>query len=337
MQHGFIRGKSTTTQILEVYHETLESVSSGNEVDAIYLDFSKAFDKVPHHLLLRKLETFGIRGSLLSWFQSYLTDRQQRVVLHGVCSEWVPVTSGVPQGSILGPLLFLVYCNDIISTLTLFADDSKLYRPHSFPTSSTLLQLDLSNITKWTADNQMKLNATKCKTMHISRERAPTRTQYSINENILEQVSTIKDLGVLISNNLSWSKHIESIVSKANKTLGLIKRICKEVKNINTRRILYCALVRPKLEYASSVWSPYTIKHRLFIENVQRRATKFILNYPDNMSYVDRLQKTNQLPLDFRREISDLILLFKSKHHLINNGYKQIFMDLQPWLSILQL
>jgi hypothetical protein len=153
--------------------------------------------------------------------------------------------------------------------------------------------------------------------MHISRKRAPARTQYSINENILEQVSTFKDLGVLISNNLSWSKHIESIVSKANKTLGLIKRICKEVKNTNTRRILYCALVRPKLECASSVWSPYTIKNRLLIENVQRRATKFILNYPDNMSYVDRLQNTNLLPLDFRRDISDLILLFKSKHHLI--------------------
>jgi hypothetical protein len=114
---------------------------------------------------------------------------------------------------------------------------------------------------------------------------------------------------------------MESIVSKANKILGLIKRICKEVKNTNTRRILYCALVRPKLEYASSVWSPYTIKHHLLIDNVQRRATKFILNYPDNMSYVDRMQKTNLLPLDFRREISDLILLFKSgenNFHFIN-------------------
>ena len=166
--------------------------------------------------------------------------------------------------------------------------------------------------------------------MHISRKRAPTRTQYSINENILEQVSTFKDLGVLISNNLSWSKHIESIVSKANKTLGLIKRICKEVKNTNTRRILYCALVRPKLEYASSVWSPYTIKHRLLIENVQRRATKFILNYPDNMSYVDRLQKTNLLSLEFRREISDLILLFKSKHHLITMDINKYLCTYNP-------
>ena len=323
MQHGFIRGKSTTTQLLEVYHEILESVASGNEVDAIYLDFSKAFDKVPHHLLLKKLDTLGIRGSLLTWFESYLKDRQQRVVIHGVCSDWLPVTSGVPQGSILGPLLFLVYCNDIPtcieenSTLALFADDSKLYRTLSSPTSSASLQHDLSNITHWTTNNQMELNAVKCKAMHISRKRTPTQTKYVINENIVEQVTIIKDLGVLIANNLCWSKHIESIVSSANKTLGLVKRICKEVKSTNMRKTLYCALVRPKLEYASSVWSPYTIKHHLLIENVQRRATKFILNYPENMPYTERLQKAKLLPLEFRREICDLILLFKSKHRLI--------------------
>ena len=116
---------------------------------------------MPHHLLLRKLETLGIRGSLLAWFQSYLTDRKRRAVLQGICSEWLPVSSGVPQGSILSPLLFLVYCNDISSyvkensTLALFADDSKLYQPLLFPTSSTLLQDDLSNIAKWSAANQI--------------------------------------------------------------------------------------------------------------------------------------------------------------------------------------
>ena len=193
MQHGFIRGKSTMTQLLEVYHKILESISSGYEVDAIYLDFSKAFDKVPHHLLLKKLETLGITGSLLSWFESCLTDRQQRAVIHGVCSDWLPVTSGVPQGSILGPLLFLVYCNDIPTcieeypTLALFADASKLYRTLSSPTSSASLQHDLCNIIRWTTNNQMELNTVKCKALHISRKRSPTHTQYVINENIVEQ------------------------------------------------------------------------------------------------------------------------------------------------------
>ena len=143
-------------------------------------------------------------------------------------------------------------------------------------------------------------------------------------------VSIIKDLGVLITNNLSWSKHIESIVSKANKTLGLIKRICRDVKNINTRRILYCTLVRPKLEYASSVWSSYTIEHRMLVENVQRRATKFILNYPENMSYVDPLQKTNLLPLEYRRGISDIPLLFKSKHQLITMDINKYLCTYHP-------
>ena len=185
----------------------------------------------------------------------------------------------MPQGSILGPLLFFVYCNDIpncvdkTSTLALFADNSKLYHPLLFPTSSALLQQDLTKLTKWTAENQMELNATKCKAMHISRKRSPAHAHYSIDESILEQVLYIKYLGVMISSDLSWSKHIESIVSKANRTLGLIKRICKEIKDTDTRRILYCALVRPKPEYASSVWSPYTIKHHLLIENIQRRAT----------------------------------------------------------------
>ena len=129
-------------------------------------------------------------------------------------------------------MLFLVYCNDIPtcieenSTLALFADDSKLYRTLSSPTSSASLQHDLCNITRWTINNQMELNVVKCKAMHISRKRTPTQTQYVINQNIVEQVPIIKDLGVLITNNLCWSKHKESIVSSANKTLGLVKRIC---------------------------------------------------------------------------------------------------------------
>jgi hypothetical protein len=136
-------------------------------------------------------------------------------------------------------------------------------------------------------------------------------------DNQLENVPNILDLGITITNNLSWSKHIEEIVSKANRTLGLVKRLCGDIKDTNTRKLLYCTVVRPKLEYCSSLWSPYTGIHRLLIQNVQRRATRFILNYAKDMSYPLRLQKLRLLPLGFRREISDLTLLFKSRNGLI--------------------
>ena len=236
MQHGFMRGKSTTTQLLEVYHDILEHVASGKEVDAIFLDLSKAFDKVPHNLLVKKLENSGIGGPLLAWFRSYLTDQQQCVVLHGVCSDWLPVTSGVPQGSILGPLLFLIYCNDVQnyiqakSTLTLFADDSKLYRSLDLPNASTSLQHNLDSLQIWSVD--MKIDLTRQNAvMHFSKKKLKTETSYILTGQQLEQVTHISDLGITVSSDLSWFKHIENIAAKANKTLGLIKRISKQGHN----------------------------------------------------------------------------------------------------------
>ena len=155
-------------------------MACGKQVDLIYLDLSKAFDEVPHHLLLSKLCDFGIRGTGLPWFQSYLSDRRQRVVLQGVFPEWLPVTSGVPQGSIFGPLLFIAYFNDIQSyiqksNLALFADDSKLYLPQVEPNATYHPQNDLDNLTIWTTDNQMELNNTKCKALRISRKKTPSQ------------------------------------------------------------------------------------------------------------------------------------------------------------------
>ena len=269
LQHGFLRGRSTVTQLLEVYYNILDSVASGKRVDIIYLDLSKAFDKVPHSLLLLKLNRFGISGSLLSWFNSYLADRYQRVVLDGVHSDWLPITSGVPQDSILGPLLFLVYVNDLPSyinsrsSIVLFADDSKLYNSIDLPDSTLYLQNDLDNIHKWSLDWAMKFNESKCQVLRISRKKTKTVAEYYLD-----------------GNDISWSRHIEEMVAKANRILGLVKRTCKDTHDVRVRKLLFCALVRPILEYASNLWSPYTIKHKSLVENVQRRATKFILNYP---------------------------------------------------------
>ena len=173
----------------------------------------------------------------------------------------------------------------------------------------------------------MEFNQNKCMTMHISRKKLSSHTRYTLDGQPLKQVAHISDLGITVSSDLSWSRHIEITAAKANKTLGLIKRICRDIHDPTTRRFLYCSLVKPKLEYASNVWSPNTIKYRSIIENVQRRATKFILNYPKDMPYPERLVETNLLPLEFRREMSDLQLLHKAKMGLIS-------MDINKYLSI---
>ena len=166
----------------------------------------------------------------------------------------------------------------------------------------------------------MNFNPSKCKALRISRKKSPVPTfPYNLDGQILEYVSNIKDLGVTISCRLQWTSHIENIPAKANRTLGLVKRICHDVDDVRTRRLLYCSLVKPELEYCPmSLWSPYTAKHRAFVENVQRRATKFILNYPlSHVSYTDRLKKLNLLPLKHRSSIKDIVLFCKFKSDIM--------------------
>jgi hypothetical protein len=261
LQHGFMKGRSTVTQLVEVYDDIVNSVASGKEVDVLYLDLAKAFDKVPHNLLLLKLQLHGITGQLLLWMQSYLSERKQRVVLEGASSDWLPVTSGVPQGSILGPLLFLVYVNDVPSciinnsNIALFADDSKLYRAMGTNYDHNLLQADLDCLHTWSLSSGLDFNSRKCKVLHISKKKSTREMNrnYSLGDQPIECVSSFVDLGITISHNLSWADHIEKIVVKANKTLGLMKRIFRDLQDIQTRKIIYCALVRPKLEYGSSL------------------------------------------------------------------------------------
>ena len=202
LQHGFIQGRSTVTQLLAVYHDMLDTLASGQEVDVIHPDFSKAFDKVSHNLLLNKLNGHGIGGPLLQWFDSYLSHRCQRVMLEGEFSDWLPVTSGVPQGSILGPLLFIIYANDMPdcssgeSKLALFADDSKLFRSMSSRSSSATLQSDLNSLFQWSENWKMSFNISKCQVLHMSRKRTPTHTHtnYHLGGQDLQVAIATKDL-----------------------------------------------------------------------------------------------------------------------------------------------
>ena len=325
---------------MEVYHVIIDLLADGKEVDVIHLDLSKAFDKVPHNLLLCKLQQYGISGSTIKWFKSYLSDRHQRVALDGHYSDWLAVTSGVPQGSILGPLLFLVYINDMPSyihhgsNLALFADDSKLYHPINTASSRTCLQADLDGLHKWSIDHGMSFNITKCKVLHMSKRRSRREPQqnYHLEGQVLSSVPMTYDLGVAVTDQLSWGTHIKELCAKANKVLGLVKRICgRDICDVQSRQVLYTTLVRPIVEYAAQLWSPYTATHRGLLEQIQRRATKFILNYPPReVTYVDRLTQLNLLPLETRREIQDLVLVFKFKNGLINTNFSPFLSPVAP-------
>ena len=171
----------------------------------------------------------------------------------------------------------------------------------------------------------MCLSIPKCKALNISRKKIPLKREYHLNGYPLATISEIKDLGITVTNTLHWYQHIKLISSKANRTLCLIRRVCRDITDSDTKKLLYCSIVRPQLEYACELWSPYTAKDKLLLENVQRRATKFILNYPRDISYRDRLVKLSLLPLEYRREMKDLVLIYNARAGHIDLGHQYFF------------
>ena len=274
-QHGFRRGHSFQTQLLESIHEWAKYLNDGTSSHVVFTDFAKAFDKVPHQRLLLKLEHFGVTGNLLKWISAYLTCRRQRVVIDGCSSDWLPVTSGVPQGTILGPLLFLIYINDIgkdlSSNVRLFADDCVLYREISSLCDCTLLQHDINLLHKWTQKWHLVLSTTKCKVMNISLKKKSLSFTYTINNVALDWVDTFKYLGVKVHKKLNWGNHISETSSKASRLLNLLRRSMHNCSK-DAKKRAYIALVRPHLEYCSPVWSSHQQKLINTLEKVQQRA-----------------------------------------------------------------
>ena len=322
LQHGFRRKRSCTTQLLRVFHDVGMALDSGKEADMIYLDFSKAFDSVSHPKLLFKLEQHGISGTLFKWFTDYLNERRQRVVVDGISSSFLYATSGVPQGSILGPLLFLIFANDLPnaakhSTVPMFADDSKCYRQITQPRDRNLLQSDLDSLHHWSSTWDLNFNIKKCAALRFSRRKTSAPTQgYVLNQKPIKFAATQNDLGILVSNDLKWSSHVINIVAKANRMLGFLRRNCFHLTDVNARRLLYLSLVRSHLSFGCEIWAPQGPSADLLrLEGIQRRATKFILKDYES-SYPDRLKKLNLIPLSYWHEIKDIIFFYKCKSGL---------------------
>ena len=282
------------------------------------IDLSEALDSVLHKRLLQKINAYEIHKSTFRWIQIFLTLCRQRVFINGSVSSWVPVVSGVPQGSVLGPLLFLIYINDIAedikSDLRLFADDCILYRQINSSSDSTILQEDIDRLLSWSTSWQLKFNTEKCHTVCISRKRDSTKTSYFLGNKLLAESDSFSYLGVTVSSDLRWNDHVKSICAKASRTLNFIRRnIYKCHPEVKARA--YLSLVRPQLEYASSVWDPYTNNLRDKIEKIQHCAARFVKNnYKYSSSVSEMIAELGWPPLSERRRTARLILFYKAIH-----------------------
>ena len=269
-----------------------------------------------------KVRSLGITGNIGRWIENWLNNRRQRVVINGQTSEWKPVLSGVPQGSVLGPLLFIIYINDLDVGLnnyvSKFADDTKIGKSVLTELDRLSLQQDLDKITKWSEEWDMPFNVNKCQLLHVGTRN--NKFQYSINGQTLENTASVKDLGVTISQNLKFSQQCNEAANKANRMLGFINRNFT-FKSKDIILPLYTSMVRPHLEYAVQFWDPYLIKDIQKLEKVQKRATKLIPNLR-NKPYEERLKELNLFSLSKRRLRGKLIECFK-----MLKGYSNVEID----------
>lgn len=315
-QFGFLPRHSTLQQLLIMFDSIYTSLENKLQTDIIYLDFKKAFDSVPHNELLLKLWKVGITGELWNWFRAYLNSRNQCVGIDGQRSGLLPVLSGVPQGSILGPILFLVYINDlpscpIHSSMLLFADDTKCIKSISSFNDRDLLQADLDTTADWSATWKLLFNHSKTVKLSFGSKTCQLSTKYSVANNEILDKETHRDLGIMVCSNLSWSHHYDYLARNAYATLSLLRRSVSRQAPIKAKKLLYLSLIRSRMLYCSPVWHPHLIKDITRLETIQRRATRYILPN-QSQDYKSRLKSLGILPLMMQLELNDIIFFIKS-------------------------
>ena len=321
-QHGFREKRSCETQLIEAINDWSYNMESGSSVHIAFLDFAKAFDSVPHDLLRTKLEMYGVRSQNLEWIMNFLQNRYQRVVINGECSSWIKVKSGVPQGTILGPILFLCFINDmpnnISSTIRLYADDCILYRPIFNVDDCKILQNDLEVLSKWSETWMLDFNVSKCKTMKMSRKLHDITYNYSLNGQELTNVKSEKYLGLVINDSLNWNDHCTDLYTKCNRIMGIIRRNFVNCPK-SILKSLFESLIRSRLEYCCTAWDPYRNTHKERIERIQKRYVRMMCK-DWSTSYNVLLQNVKMNLLENRRKYHRLVFYYKIVNNLINVG-----------------
>lgn len=331
-QHGFCLGKSTLTNLLTLSTTVSEGFASKLQTDVGYFDFSKAFDQLNHRILFKKLSRLGFSDNYLQWITQYLTGRTQCVSFNGCFSSIINVSSGVPQGSHLGPLLFVLFINDLpkamsSSNILLFADDAKIFKSLNSIKDCYDLQADFNNLSTWCNNNDLCINISKCNILTFCRKRNSIEFEYVLNNLVIKRVSNFCDLGVNFDSKMCFNQHIDIIKARASSRLGMIKRWSKEFNDPHITKLLYVGLVRSILEYNSSVWCPYYESHISALESVQRQFLLFALkslNWENRYilpKYEHRLLLLDLNTLEHRRIIQNILLMAKIIEGEINCPY----------------
>ena len=342
-QHGFRKKRSCETQLLLTVDDLSRALRDKKQVDCILLDFAKAFDKVSHKKLLAKLRYNGVDGRTLLWIEDFLKNRTQVVVVDDVESEVAPVTSGVPQGTVLGPALFLVYINDLPDGLTstprLFADDCLLYRTIDSQADADALQRDLVLLQQWEKTWDMEFAADKCKvlTITLKYKRNIKIKNYEIHNVVLERVDSADYLGVTLDSKLSFNPHIGKICKSANSARQFLQRNLPAC-DIKTKDVTYKTFIRPKLEYASTVWDPHTcanMKHqRDALEDTQTKGARFVTGQWKRRTSVTAMKRNLEWEsLQERRAKARLLMMHNIKQHAVAIPTHLLIVKTEPTMT----